>query len=1146
MNVQEAVDIRVANEAVECARPGVIAGTDGADNLVGTEGDDVICSGAGNDVIRGLGGNDTVVGGPGDDDIDGGNGDDRLYGDAGIDTIHGGEGTDFVFSGVGDDIADGDGGDDQVYGEYGNDSLTGGSGEDLVAGGAGNDALFGGLGNDDLTGGEGIDTADGGPARDLCTESEQLVGCETLPALAPAGLVIPASGVPGVQLEVQSPGGISSENLYVETIVDPSITPGGPIVELTNSSSVPFSTARLTLPVWGPGPITDYSIYTKGEETGLWELVEGEQLRNSSTGTISVSLNHFSPYTVLANLKPVTVAPRSLVCIDNSAGAEVSVAILIDSSGSADEWDPSDSRVAAAEYLLEVLPVGSKASVYAFDDTPTEIFSGRLTPTGFASALTATSNTDFAFGGTATTKALRLVFGDLNQSSPQERYRAVFLISDGDVTENAADIQAIASLAATKSIPLHLIDLWGFDSSQAITQLSEATGGFSAGALRETLSRQKAIDVANEITKRVFDLGEDKDGDGLTDCEETNGLLVVDPKAPEGTFTLQKSNFEKRDQDDDGLIDGLEFKRFEPSKGSKPGARIIAAALETYLRTPAVKLSSIQGPTAKNSDGDHLTDWEEVVHGTDPLKPDKKGSEGVWLGGKSLVDHYLSRWECDESIFGLGGRTCTFAERETKLRNRFIKDLKGYSAFQTGMENLPIENLATLVLRLTVAEVDIRTGSSGLEAIGSMSREERKSSWTAAFVLTDVIDPIRAAKSLENLANFLLPIGIGLLVIAAAIVLGPAVARAGGAVARLVFEGAKESAIANGAQGAALWVWKLTKIPVGFSLNSLALGSIGCSFFCPDEVDDAIDAITGGLPDADDLIRKYDDDVIGVVRRLDGDNLPTDLIRKIEFDGRKVIAPGPAEFNEEFVDRFGNSQLNRIIADENPLDLKGRPLQLSELDGSTTALVPLEGVAAVRGCSLIGVAVGFGRFGAILQAASPSTCRAGVKTPTHSKIPRGDSAVYDGLNSYVKKVYQQTSTTTQRLWTLGPAARGYIIESFLCPQYGVPLKYAFKTMDCIVRDGDGLPTLLTNIKSINLRSRTYKDPVKLEARLQSILSKTIEFKSYKDVEVNSRTVKQIHIAIPKGVVDPAIQRVLDAFAAKSTSKLQIVVQTTSF
>ncbi|EPJ49289.1 MAG: hypothetical protein OFPII_01710 [Osedax symbiont Rs1] len=92
---------------------GVVAFSDGAENIYGTEFDDQISAQEGNDIVR---------------------------------------------AGSGDDYVQGDGGNDSIYGGDGNDTLDGGAGDDVIRGGDGNDYLRGGIGNDVLYGGEGDDT----------------------------------------------------------------------------------------------------------------------------------------------------------------------------------------------------------------------------------------------------------------------------------------------------------------------------------------------------------------------------------------------------------------------------------------------------------------------------------------------------------------------------------------------------------------------------------------------------------------------------------------------------------------------------------------------------------------------------------------------------------------------------------------------------------------------------------------------------------------------------------------------------------------------------------------------------------------------------------------------------------------------------
>ena len=88
-----------------------------------------------------------------------------------------------------------------------------------------------------------------------------------------------------------------------------------------------------------------------------------------------------------------------------------------------------------------------------------------------------------------------------------------------------------------------------------------------------------------------------------------------------------------------------------------------------------------------------MTSWSSVSRMRDSNT--KKLSEGVWLTEASFVDFYIDRWECDEGLFGFGGRRCTYAERENKLRKRFLNDLKGFSAYKPEMDLLPVQNLGT-------------------------------------------------------------------------------------------------------------------------------------------------------------------------------------------------------------------------------------------------------------------------------------------------------------------------------------------------------------------------------------------------------------------------------------------------------------------
>jgi hypothetical protein len=119
------------------------------------------------DVIFGTPGSDDIDAGAGHDHVDLRDGDDRAHGGAGADEMHGGRGDDALWGDEDEDVLWGHVGDDMIWGGAGDDRLSGGDGADLLRGDAGEDALAGDLGDDDLDGGAGRDVLHGGAGEDL-------------------------------------------------------------------------------------------------------------------------------------------------------------------------------------------------------------------------------------------------------------------------------------------------------------------------------------------------------------------------------------------------------------------------------------------------------------------------------------------------------------------------------------------------------------------------------------------------------------------------------------------------------------------------------------------------------------------------------------------------------------------------------------------------------------------------------------------------------------------------------------------------------------------------------------------------------------------------------------------------------------------
>ncbi|WP_146592436.1 FG-GAP-like repeat-containing protein [Puniceibacterium confluentis] len=210
----DAVILRLQNEAHAGVGDDHIIGTDVADQIWGGWNNDLLDGGAGADRLYGEHGQDSLAGRAGPDTLDGGTGDDTLNGGGGsdvaviavsqedaaisyegagvivestegsdfligIETIHfldgtldltdvvGGPQDETLIGTEGEDNLEGGPGDDNIFGLAGDDTLTGAGGDDNIGAGADNDEVIGGDGNDLMGGGTGNDQMTGGSGNDF-------------------------------------------------------------------------------------------------------------------------------------------------------------------------------------------------------------------------------------------------------------------------------------------------------------------------------------------------------------------------------------------------------------------------------------------------------------------------------------------------------------------------------------------------------------------------------------------------------------------------------------------------------------------------------------------------------------------------------------------------------------------------------------------------------------------------------------------------------------------------------------------------------------------------------------------------------------------------------------------------------------------
>jgi Ca2+-binding RTX toxin-like protein len=1148
-----AVDVAV--DAM-CLKANAIRGTDGIDELVGTPGQDTICGLGGNDTIRGLGGDDFLIGGPGNDLVFGGEGTDWILGGEGVDTLNGEAGADAIWGGAGDDVIDGGENGDSISGDIGNDHIVGGLGSDSLNGGSNDDQLLGGEDDDRLTGGPGIDFADAGLGDDRCVEAETVVSCELDPLPAPPATITKSAVDGGPILEVQSPGGIAAGDITIAPAEAAPILPLaiGPVFELSNDSGVPFSSAKLTFNIPAGVDPDQVDIYTYDETVFLWELVEGTQLRNAAGRTISVDLQHFSLYGMASRPLPERQKFHSLRCMNANHGAETDVAILVDASGSTDTYDPADTRYAAAQTIISRLPKNTLVTIEEFDSESKQLLAQQLSGAGLENAYLELSGKQGGFGGTGTTGALRKVFSVL--AARNAGYSAVFLISDGDVVENASDIQSIVALAKQKDIPLHLIDLNPQNPSTALLSMSRATEGLQAnpdGAYPSggELSDERVQDLTTAMMNNIFDPGYDADKDGITDCEEVNGSIVIHQSNTGTPRYLVKSDVGNPDQDGDQLFDGDELRRV----GGKERSRlpIVSATEKDFFREPRILRSSI-GTIGKNSDGDIFPDRveRELELELNPLAED------------APVEQFNLRWslaEIEKRLLLDGSFTndpgagivfeacdildpqvsaCRARNRSVGVRLSIINKLRKLGAWdKKNMVGARTESLAGLLLFTVLNWGDAKFGKQVAAKFLGMNRAERIRTYTAKYGIDALITPTFDGLSLEDLIQVIVFAGGAAMVVLTAgflIQVSPALVPLVQGLVGAAAEAGAPAAVA------ALYVSAATG---GLVSSSAVIGGVGvlllaCGVVCPDDVQNSLDIVTGVS------VNSQADEAIEVAKKLAGGSLVKE-IDSVTNIGKRLLVYSEVDAPLTKIDDFGTTALSRALHEDPILDAAGNAASLVAKDDvivleASEVLVNLVCTAATAiptasGGRIFGFSVGFA-----VPTAPNATCNGFRKIPRNLKLLH--SKPQDLFLAFVRLKASGLSA-----WTLGFRLRGYLLEAALLKRLKTTvsglseLPYAFKTIDAYVPNVSGIASQIRSIKSTNTIGKTTTELRAIWGGYAKSLGSFTEWqKSGVLVETDVATVRVLDLVVPKG--QETLQEVVDAVdrLALAYPKLLITLQ----
>lgn len=591
-----------------------IQGTPGDDLLEGTPGDDVIFGGEGNDVIDGKGGNDRLCGGPGNDQLLGGEGNDVINGDTGDDIAIGGEGNDTI---------EGGDGADELNGGDGDDSIEGGGGEDYLYGAAGTDELSGGANNDRIIGGTESDSLNGGEGSDICeddTESNTFVDCENAVEpfeITPTGLPLgiePPSFTPEVNVTFGSGStataadvtvGLDSGRRYFGAERQVSQTWNFTIPENVSFNSADITIEYFPETIEAEFPESDIRIYRLDDITGVWLEVPGNQVVDEDANTVTATVDSFSIYAAFAlgsggffgQFFTDTLEVR---CVSGDSQVGLDVTFVIDTSGSMSDNDPQALRVDAAEAFLNQMRTDDRAGVVSFSSGAvrqvglTELDS----VTARSQVSTGLTRAQTAAGGTNISAAVSETISVLSGPSIG-RAKVALLLTDGLSNYDSA----LTSQANDNNISIYTIGLGAGVEPDLLRQIASGTGG----RYQQLGSADQLVDLYDELAGTLIDDGADSDGDGLTDCEETNGVLVSNGTAVDRDFKYVTSNPNSKNSDNDELEDGEEFGKFATRDS------VVFGDAYSYLADIGIEyIYVLRGhPTMDDADGDGLLDHEE-------------------------------------------------------------------------------------------------------------------------------------------------------------------------------------------------------------------------------------------------------------------------------------------------------------------------------------------------------------------------------------------------------------------------------------------------------------------------------------------------------------------------------------------------------
>ena len=202
--------------------------------------------------------------------------------------------------------------------------------------------------------------------------------------------------------------------------------------------------------------------------------------------------------------------------------------------------------------------------------------------------------------------ALELSLGLLPPDPANPNNRAIILLTDGYFTDCGGDCLPlnvnIRNQILAANVRIFTVGL-GNDVNSTFLQAISTTSPTALGGYYPIPTANDISKIFNSFDYLFADNGADRDGDGLTDCQELSGFQL----ALGGSSTIQ-TNPAYPDSDCDGIPDGIE--------------------VGPITLNPSTAAGTFGDPRLCDTDGDGYSDGVERIAGTNPWHAGSKPSSG--------------------------------------------------------------------------------------------------------------------------------------------------------------------------------------------------------------------------------------------------------------------------------------------------------------------------------------------------------------------------------------------------------------------------------------------------------------------------------------------------------------------------------------